>query len=280
MHSPIEIAKNYIEIGIHKTKLPIFKMLLLGFFAGMFISFAGIAASTASTTLGTTSPGRLVAAIIFPAGMAMVLIAGSELFTGNVLIIISVLEKKVSILSMLRNLFFVYIGNFLGALFVAALVTYGHVPDLFNGDLARGILISGVARTDMNFSDSFFKGILCNILVCLAVWMAFASKQVSGKLLISFWPVMLFVLCGFEHSIADIYYCLCGLFTAAEYGLDAGSLTFTNFITHNMIPVTLGNLVGGLIVGIGYWLAYLHKSPFSSTTAQNEQEDIDIAEEY
>ncbi len=280
MHSPLEIAKNYIEIGIHKTKLPIFKMVLLGFFAGMFISFAGVAATTASTTLGTTSPGRLIAAIIFPAGMAMVLIAGSELFTGNILIIISVLEKKVSVLSMLKNWFFVYIGNFLGALFVAGMVTYGHVPDLFGGDLAKGVITSAVARTSMDFSDSFVKGILCNILVCLAVWMAFASKQVSGKLLISFWPVMLFVLCGFEHSIADMYYCLCGLFTSAEYGIYAESLTFANFITHNMIPVTLGNLVGGLIVGVGYWLAYLHKSPFTKTTAESEQEDIEIAEEY
>lgn len=280
MHSPLEIAKNYVEIGIHKTKLPIFKMILLGFFAGMFISFAGVAATTASTTLGTTSPGRLIAAIIFPAGMAMVLIAGSELFTGNVLIVISVLEKKTSILSMLKNWLFVYIGNFLGALFVAAMVTYGHVSDLFHGDLAGGIITSAVSRTSMCFSDSFIKGILCNILVCLAVWMAFASKQVSGKLLISFWPVMLFVLCGFEHIIADMYYCLCGLFTAAEYGLQADTLTFANFITHNLIPVTLGNLIGGLIVGVGYWLAYLHKSPFANTTAASEQEDIDIAEEY
>ncbi len=280
MHSPLEIAKNYVDIGIHKTMLSAFKMVLLGFFAGMFISFAGVAATTASTTLGSTSPGRLIAAIVFPAGMAMVLIAGSELFTGNILIIISVLEKKVSALKMLKNWFFVYAGNFLGSLFVALLVTYGHVPDLFGGDLATGVVNSGISRTDLSFSDSFFKGILCNILVCLAVWMAFAAKQVSGKLLISFWPVMIFVLCGFEHCIADMYFCLCGIFTAAEYGIEAGSLTFSNFITHNLIPVTLGNILGGLIVGVGYWLAYLHKSPFSHTTAEAEQEDIDIAEEY
>lgn len=280
MHSPLEIAKHYIDIGQHKTKLSAFKMVLLGFFAGMFIAFAGVAATTASTTLGATSPGRLIAAIIFPAGMAMVLIAGSELFTGNILIIISVLEKKVSVLKMLKNWFFVYLGNFLGALFVALLVTYGHVPDLFGGDLAYGVVTSGMARTDLTFSDSFAKGILCNILVCLAVWMAFASKQVSGKLLISFWPVMIFVLCGFEHCIADMYFCLCGIFTSAEYGIAAGSLTFGNFITHNLIPVTLGNILGGLIVGVGYWLAYLHQTPYVHTTVEAEQEDIDIAEEY
>ncbi len=280
MHSPLEIAKNYIEIGIHKTKLSAFKMLLLGFFAGMFISFAGVAASTASTTLGQTSPGRLIAAIIFPAGMSMVLIAGSELFTGNILIIISVLEKRVKLKSMLKNLFFVYTGNLIGAFFVSVLVTYGHVPDLFNGELAYGIVNSGVSRTDLSFGDSFAKGVLCNILVCLAVWMAFASKQVSGKVMISFWPVMLFVLCGFEHCVADMYYCLCGIFTAAEYGIEAGTLNFSNFITHNLIPVTLGNLVGGLIVGVGYWLAYLAHTPYSKIGKEEEQEDIYISEEY
>lgn len=278
MHSPIEIAKNYVDIGIHKTMMSAFKMLLLGFFAGLFISFAGIAATTATATMETASAGRLIAAIVFPAGMAMVLIAGSELFTGNNLIIISVLEKKVTVAKMLKNWFFVYIGNFLGAMFVAAMVTYGHVPDLFGGKLAEAVINSGVIRTSMNFSDSLIKGILCNILVCIAVWMAFASKDVSGKLLISFWPVMLFVLCGFEHCIADMYYCMAALFTSTEYGIPADTLTWGNFITHNLIPVTLGNLIGGVGVGTGYWLAYLAKTPFINS--EHEQEDIDIAEEY
>lgn len=278
MHSPIEIAKNYVDIGIHKTMMSAFKMLLLGFFAGLFISFAGIAATTATATMETASAGRLIAAIVFPAGMAMVLIAGSELFTGNNLIIISVLEKKVTVAKMLKNWFFVYIGNFLGAMFVAAMVTLGHVPDLFNGKLAQAVINSGVIRTSMDFSDSLVKGILCNILVCIAVWMAFASKDVSGKLLISFWPVMLFVLCGFEHCIADMYYCMAALFTSAEYGIQADTLTWSNFITHNLIPVTLGNLIGGVGVGTGYWLAFLAKTPFVSS--DHEQEDIDIAEEY
>lgn len=278
MHSPIEIAKNYVDIGIHKTMMSAFKMLLLGFFAGLFISFAGIAATTATATMETASAGRLIAAIVFPAGMAMVLIAGSELFTGNNLIIISVLEKKVTVAKMLKNWLFVYIGNFLGAMFVAAMVTLGHVPDLFNGKLAQAVINSGVIRTSTDFSDSLVKGILCNILVCIAVWMAFASKDVSGKLLISFWPVMLFVLCGFEHCIADMYYCMAALFTSAEYGIQADTLTWSNFITHNLIPVTLGNLIGGVGVGTGYWLAFLAKTPFVSS--DHEQEDIDIAEEY
>ncbi len=278
MHSPLEIAKNYVDIGIHKTMLSAFKMTLLGFFAGLFISFAGIAATTATATMETASAGRLIAAIVFPAGMAMVLIAGSELFTGNNLIIISVLEKKVTVLKMLKNWFFVYLGNFIGAFFVSIMVTYGHVPDLFGGTLAQAVINSGVIRTSMDFGDALIKGILCNILVCIAVWMAFASKDVSGKLLISFWPVMLFVLCGFEHCIADMYYCMAALFTSAEYGIQADTLTWGNFITHNLIPVTLGNLIGGVAVGTGYWLAYLSDTPF--VHSDHEQEDIKIAEEY
>lgn len=280
MHSPLEIAKNYIDIGIHKTMLSAFKMVLLGIFAGLFIAFAGIASTTASSTIAVASVAKLVGALVFPAGMAMVLIAGSELFTGNNLIIISVLEKKVPVTKMLKNWFFVYIGNFIGALIVALLVTYGHTPDLFGGNLAQAIVNAGASRTSLSFMDSFIRGILCNILVCIAVWMAVAAKQVPGKLLVSFWPVMLFVLCGFEHSVADMYFCLCALFTSSEYGITADTLTWSNFFTHNLIPVTLGNIVGGVSVGVGYWLAYLHRTPGIHTPVETEQEDIDIAEEY
>ncbi len=280
MHSPLKIAKKYIEIGVHKTMLSAFKMVLLGIYAGLFIAFAGIASTTASSTITIASVAKLVGAIVFPAGMAMVLIAGSELFTGNNLIIISVLEKKVPVTKMLKNWFFVYIGNFIGALIVALLVTYGHTPDLFDGKLAQAIVNAGAARTALSFGDSFIRGILCNILVCIAVWMAVAAKQVPGKLLVSFWPVMLFVLCGFEHSIADMYFCLCALFTSSEYGITADTLTWSNFLTHNLIPVTLGNIVGGVSVGVGYWLSYLHRTPGVRNSVENEQDDIDIAEEY
>lgn len=281
MHSPLEIARNYIEVGIHKVNLSIFKMVLLGFFAGMFIGFAGIASTTASSTIAAASVAKLVGAMVFPAGMAMVLIAGSELFTGNNLIIIAALEKKITIRKMLKNWVFVYIGNFLGASFVAILVVYGHTPELFGGVLAQAIVNAGKSRTDLNFLESFIRGILCNILVCIAVWMSFAAKRVSGKLLTSFWPIMLFVLCGFEHSIADMYFGVAALLTSAEYGIAAEGLTWGNFFLRNLLPVTLGNIVGGAgIVGFGYWVIYLHRTPYARTTVTSEQEEIDIAEEY
>ncbi|MCD7836321.1 MAG: formate/nitrite transporter family protein [Lachnospiraceae bacterium] len=281
MHSPLEIAQNYVDVGVHKSNLSIFKMILLGFFAGMFIGFAGIASTTAAASISSPSVSKLVGAVVFPAGMAMVLVAGSELFTGNNLIIIAVLEKKVSVLKMLKNWLFVYIGNFLGAAFVAILVVYGHTPQLFDGGLATAIVNAGRARTELTFTESFIRGILCNILVCIAVWMSFAAKQVSDKLLTSFWPVMLFVLCGFEHSIADMYFGVAALLTKAQYGITADSLTPVGFILKNLIPVTLGNIIGGAgIVGCGYWLAFMHRTPYSNEQASAEQEEIDIAEEY
>lgn len=281
MHSPLEIAKNYVEVGVHKSNLSIFKMILLGFFAGMFIGFAGIASTTASSTIAVPSVAKLVGALVFPAGMAMVLVAGSELFTGNNLIILAVLAGKASVGKMLKNWFFVYLGNFLGAAFVAVLVVYGHTPDLFQGVLAAAIVNAAKARTDLSVADAFVRGILCNILVCIAIWMSFAAKRVSGKLMTSFWPVMLFVLCGFEHCIADIYFGVAGLLTASEYRIVAEGLTWFNFLLKSLLPITLGNLVGGAgIVGCGYYLAYLHRTPLSHETAEEEEKDIDIAEEY
>lgn len=281
MHSPLEIARNYVEIGIHKVRLSALKMLVLGMFAGMFIGFAGIASTIGGTTVENASLSRLVSACIFPSGMAMVLIAGSELFTGNNLIIIALLEKKITLTEMLKNWLFVFLGNFLGAAFVAVLVVFGHTPDLLGGRLAQSIVGAAQHRVNLSFTDSFIRGILCNILVCIAVWAAFAAKKVSGKLLMSFWPVMLFVLCGFEHSVADIYFCIAGILTAGEYGIAAEGLTFGSFLLRNLLPVTLGNLVGGAgIVGCGYWAMYLKHTPGYRLSIESEQEEIDMAEEY
>ncbi len=281
MHSPLEIARYYVEIGIAKVKLSAIKMLILGAFAGMFIGFAGIASTTSSATIENASIARLVSACVFPAGMAMVLIAGSELFTGNNLIMIAFLEKKIRLMDMLKNWFFVYIGNFIGASFVAVLVVYGHTPGLYDGKLAEKMVAAAQTRVVQTFPEAFIRGILCNILVCIAVWAAFAAKKVSGKLLMSFWPVMLFVLCGFEHSIADMYFGVAGLLTAQEYGIAAKGLTWGRFLLKNLLPVTLGNLVGGAgIVSCGYWAMYLKHTPGYVLDKKQEQEEIEKAEEY
>ena len=213
--------------------------------------------------------------------MAMVLIAGSELFTGNNLIIISLLEKKIKLTEMLKNWFFVFAGNFIGASFVAAMVVYAGIPGLYDGRLAEKMVAAALTRVNQTFPEAFARGVLCNILVCVAVWGAFAAKKVSGKLLMSFWPVMLFVLCGFEHSIADIYFGVSGLLTISKYGVSGDALTLSSFFLKNLLPVTLGNIVGGAgIVGCGYWAMYLRHTPGYVQPIEQEQEEIDAAEEY
>lgn len=281
MHSPLEIAKNYIEVSIHKTNLSAFKMVILGIFAGIFIGFAGIASTTASATVANPSLAKLLGAVVFPAGMAMVLVAGSELFTGNNLIILAVLEKKISLARMLKNWFFVFWGNFAGAALVAAGVVFGGTPKLLGGELAKGIVAAGASRCNLGFGEALIRGILCNVLVCIAVWTSFAAKDIPGKLLTSFWPVMLFVLCGFEHSIADMYFGTAALLSGKVFGISAEGLTVGRFFLNCIIPVTIGNVIGGAgIVGFGYWLGYLRHTPLSHETKEHEQEEIGIAEEY
>jgi formate/nitrite transporter len=270
MYSPKEVAQNYVAIGAAKTKLPISKMLWLGVLAGMFIALAGATLEITSGTL-TGSISRLVAGCVFPGGLAMVLVSGSELFTGNTLIVISVLEKQAKWVGLLKNWFFVYIGNLVGSILVAALFVYGHTPNSVVAGGAIGVttLHLAISKVNMTFIDAFFRGILCNFLVCVAVWMAFSAKDVAGKIIAVFFPIMFFISSGYEHSVADMFYIPAGIFAkgtgafnealATAFPKDnLASLTWGNFFVKNLIPVTLGNIVGGaILVGLGYWFVYL-----------------------
>ena len=263
MNSPAEVAKNYIAIGKGKAQNSFSKLLVLGIFAGAFIALAGIGCTTVGVTIASPSVAKFAGACIFPVGLAMVLLAGSELFTGNNLIIIPVLTGDVKLSGMLRNWVIVYIGNLIGSILVAFLVVFGHTGDLFGGmqgGLAASILSTANAKVTMPFMSAFFRGICCNFLVCIAVWISFAAKDVAGKFLGLFMPIMLFVLCGFEHSIADMYFVSAGLFVENVYGVDQEALTWGSFFVKNLLPVTLGNIVGGAgLVGLPYWFVYLRK---------------------
>ena len=267
MNSPKEIAQNYITIGAEKTKQPVGKMFLLGILAGIFIALAGVAATVAPATIASASVAKLVGAAVFPGGLAMVLIAGSELFTGNNLIVIPVLQKQATIGGMLKNWVVVYIGNFVGSILIAALVVYGHTFSLFGAAVGGSAINIAVGKVSMIFSDALIRGILCNFLVCIAVWMAFAAKDVVGKIVGLFFPIMFFVLCGFEHSVANMYFISAGLFAAgndtylAAATADPSVLTWGAFFVKNLLPVTIGNIIGGsLLTGVGYWLIYLRGS--------------------
>ena len=266
MNSPKEVAQNYVQIGVGKTKLSVGRMLVLGILAGMFIALAGVGATVASASIATASVAKLVGALVFPTGLAMVLIAGSELFTGNNLLIIPLLQKEVTIGGVLKNWFFVYVGNLLGSILVAALVVYGHTTSLFGNAVAVSVINTAIGKVTLTFVDALLRGILCNFLVCIAVWMAFAAKDVVGKIAGLFLPIMLFVLSGYEHSVANMYYVSAGIFatgndaylSALPAGANTAALTWVNMFVKNLLPVTLGNMIGGVcLVGVGYWFIYL-----------------------
>ena len=270
MNSPKEVAQNYIATGVAKTKLPAAKMLVLGILAGMFIALAGVGASIASVTIESASLAKLIGAAVFPTGLAMVLIAGSELFTGNCLLIIPVLQKEATVEGMLKNWLFVYIGNMIGGILIAALTVYGGTYSLFSDAAAAAVVKTATAKVGMPFGDAFLRGVLCNFLVCIAVWMSYAAKDIVGKVAAMYLPIMMFVLSGFEHSIANLYYIPAGLFakgysaypnaaSAVEPNI-LSKLTWGNMFTKNIIPVTLGNIVGGVcLVGLAYWFIYLRE---------------------
>ena len=269
MNSPKEVAQNYLATGKAKSEAPIAKLFVLAVLAGMFIALAGVGATIASVTVQSPSLAKLMGAMVFPVGLVMVLIAGSELFTGNCLIIIPVLQREAKLAAMLRNWCVVYIGNFIGAVLVAALTVHGGTFSVF-GDFAAAasVIKTASAKLSMPWSDALLRGILCNFLVCIAVWISFAAKDVVGKVAGLYLPIMLFVLSGYEHSVANMYYIPAGLFAirnpsyaiaAANAGTNMSILSWGNLFTRNLIPVTLGNIIGGMVlVGVMYWFAYLY----------------------
>lgn len=269
LFSPADIAKNYIAIGKSKVNMPVAKMFLLAILAGMFIGLGGVAATTAAVSVPLASVGKFLGACIFPGGLTMVLLAGSELFTGNNLLTIPLLEKEITLGGMLKNWIVVYAGNFVGSLIVAAGAVFSHQLSLFGNGMAASVISTAAAKCTITFGDAFLRGIFCNFLVCIAVWISFAAKDVPGKIIGLFFPIMIFVLCGFEHSVANMYYIAAGLFAksvpayaeaAAAAGVDVSVINWGNFFGANLLPVTLGNIVGGAVcVGCVYWFIYLRK---------------------
>lgn len=251
MLKPDEIARVAVKVGEGKASLPIYKMILLGAMAGAFIALAGVAA-----TFGNVYVGKLAGACIFPAGLAMVVVAGSELFTGNCLMGMALLDKKIGFSKLLKNWAFVFLGNLLGALLVTLLVVLSGVFD----NISETVVATANAKVSLGFGEAIMRGVLCNFLVCIAVWMAFSAETVTGKIAAVFFPVMLFVLCGFEHSIANMFYVPAGIFENMLAGVGGGALNFGGFLIYNLLPVTIGNIIGGaLFVGGTYYLVYLKK---------------------
>jgi len=270
--SPAEITEKVVESGCKKVEAPAYRLLLLGILAGAFIAFASQGSNVAIHTIESVGIARLVSGALFSTGLMMVVVTGAELFTGNSLIIVSCLEGKSRVIGLLRNWFYVYVGNFIGAMIIVIFIILSGQLNFSNGILGGFTIKTASAKVSLSFVNGLFMGILCNWLVCMAVWMSWAATDLAGKLLAIFFPIWLFVTSGFEHSIANMYYIPAGILAKnnqawAQAAIDLGvapekleALRWDAFIVRNLIPVTLGNIIGGTIfVGTMYWLAFMYK---------------------
>lgn len=260
MYTPAQIAANYLNIGVNKVRQSPLSAFVLAIMAGMMIALAGAAATVGSAAIENPSAAKLVSAAIFPAGLVMVLIGGSELFTGNCMLVMPLAKERITFGEMMKSWAIVYGGNLVGGLLISALFVYSHTPSLFGGKLAAVITATAAAKCTLTFGDALMRGILCNLLVCLGVWLSFAATDTAGKIIACYLPVFAFVVAGYEHCIANMYYIPAGIFTAGEYGLTTPGLDFAAMAVNNLLPVTIGNIIGGsLLVGGIYGLAYLRK---------------------
>lgn len=267
---PAEILDFTISMSKDKAGGSFKKLLILSFLAGAFIAFAAEGSNMAAFNLlaepSTYGLGKALAGAVFGTGLMLVVLAGGELFTGNTLILAAVCEKQVTPGRMLRNWAIVYAGNLIGSLFIAYLMANSGLFSSGGDMLGAATLRIAVYKVNLSFIQGFYLGILCNWLVCLAVWMAYGADTMAGKILAIFFPIWLFITSGFEHSVANMYYIPAGIMAKAVpafcelSGLSAralDSLNWESFFLDNLIPVTLGNIVGGgIFVGMAYWYVY------------------------
>jgi len=284
---PPAMAAKGEDLGVKKAGLPAAKMFVLAVLAGAFIGMGAIFATTVGAggiaikdaaggaAFSTGIPygiTRLLMGLVFTVGLILVVIGGSELFTGNNLISMAYASRKVKLSALLRNWVIVYIGNFVGSVLTAYIVFLGKQYSFGNGAIGLTALNIGEAKTSFTFVQAVALGIMCNALVCMAVWMCYSARNVTGKILAIIPPISCFVAAGFEHSVANMYFVPLALFvkaggdpaffTAIGKSPDAFShLTWGNFLGMNLVPVTIGNIIGGsVMVGLVYWFIYLRKS--------------------
>lgn len=260
-YSPAQIAERVETVGVTKARLPLVSLILLGMLAGAFIGFGALfstlVASDASIGFALQ---RLLMGLTFSLGLVLVVVAGAELFTGNNLLVMAWGDRKIASAELMRNWLVVYVANAAGAIGLALLVFWSHHADMAGGNVGAQYVKIAAAKTAMPFAEAFFKGVLCNALVCLAVWLTLAGHTVTDKILAVVFPISAFVAAGFEHSVANMYFIPLGiLLHGAGYGSADADLTWLGF-AQNLLPVTLGNIFGGsVIVALVYYLIYRRK---------------------
>ncbi|MDF1702448.1 MAG: formate/nitrite family transporter [Planctomycetota bacterium] len=258
---PPAMAAKAERIGVAKAGLPTLPLALLAVLAGAFIALGAIFFTTVTTGAGIggwLGLPRLVGGLAFCLGLILVVVAGAELFTGNNLIVMAWARGKVSTGALLRNWAIVYVGNFVGALATVGimLLTKQHTQAM--GAVGERAIAIATHKCNLGFVQAVALGMLCNALVCLAVWLCFSARTTTDKVLAILFPITAFVACGFEHSVANMYFVPAGLFIADAMGQASEGLTWGRFLMNNLLPVTIGNILGGsVLVGAVYWLIYL-----------------------
>lgn len=269
---PPEMATKAEQVGFRKAHLDYISMFVLAVLAGAFIGLGAVFATTVTAGASAMLPFgivRLLAGVAFSLGLILVIVGGAELFTGNNMIVMAWASRKISTRLMLKNWVVVYVGNFVGA-FATALIVYLSGQFAFgNSAVSLAALTTADAKVSLDFVQALALGILCNSLVCLAVWMCYSARTTTDKILAIIPPIAAFVAAGFEHSVANMYFIPIGLFIKAgapasvwtAIGKTAASypnLTWDRFLFNNLLPVTIGNIIGGsLMVGMVYWFVYL-----------------------
>ena len=249
--TPQQITLQIESAGVRKAQLPALQTLMLGALAGAFIAFGAMLFTVVVTgsELGY-GPTRLLGGLAFSMGLILVVIGGAELFTGNNLIVMAWADRRIGTLALLRNWALVYVSNFLGAAACVAMMYFTGLLAPDAGEVALTAANIARAKLELSWSEAFMRGVLCNALVCLAVWQSVAARRVAGKILAIVLPIAAFVALGFEHSVANMYLIPMGMLAAGQ-GIDAGA------VVTNLVPVTLGNIVGGAVfVALVYWVIY------------------------
>jgi formate transporter len=260
-YSPAEIKEAVEKVGVKKANLPFLVSFMLAIVAGGGVGFGAvyytIVASDPELSFATT---RVLGGLVFSLGLVLVMVGGAELFTGNNLIVMAWASGRVSTGTMLRNWTIVWFGNLLGSLGLIVLIYFSHHLDMNDGRIGVSILNTAAGKIRPDMVTLFFKGILCNVLVCAAVWLAYAGRTVTDKVVAVILPVSAFIAAGFEHCVANMYFLpLAWLLVQTGHvpaNFDISPITVSG-ILHNLVPVTLGNIVGGAgLVGAVYWAIY------------------------
>jgi formate transporter len=266
-YSPPEVAQKAEAVGVTKGTRDILSTILLGILAGVFIGLGAMFCTVVTTDSGLGfGLTKLLGGLSFCLGLILVVMAGAELFTGNSLIVMSWMSGRTSLAKLLRNWGLVYFANLLGALSLVGLMFYTYQWAFSGYGVGANALLIANSKVNLSFGSALARGILCNALVCLAIWLCFSARTVTGKILSILFPITAFVAAGFEHSIANMYFIPMGILLAKQPAVleaagvtvnGVANLTWTGFIG-NLVPVTIGNIIGGgILIGAVYWLAYL-----------------------